>query len=811
VVVQLSTSKDLHSPHMLSSIPQEKARLMSITPIINITQIASWWLPKQLEKELTDSEIRAVLPPVQRGFVWKTGQVEYLWDSIVRGFPIGSLLLAERNHNTEIREGQGSDGKCENPTHDLLDGQQRATAIAIGFRDIWFSDINNERNVIETLWVDLIPLADNERRFSFHMVTKSHPWGYSKKKPNKRISNADASAALKVFRVINGNGNGIKPCDLKINEVFPWDSKAPIPVPLLIKAIMKFPYGNNDEIIEELIILLDATQLWQALCKGSGADLTKLQEVKIILNATTDGNEGINELIDGLKFSLTSLEVPAPICLHQNVSEYDVKSDDDNHDPIFTLFKRINTGGTMLSREEINYSLLKSVWPDAHIVIEKKLLEKRQIAQPARMVSLMSRLAIMTDHTKPKSGIQAELSIAQFRKFLREDKAKDKEKRFETFCEQEGEWIIEKVWQLLTESKYALPKVLAAQISRNGSDLMLLIMYWTYRMGDQWENLQEEQRKRTLGFITAVHWFSPDIVRCVKRLTKELSEIQEDASLIDFFNNKRFSDILKVDEQQRVLMTPLPSPEAVKEVLMQKIPENDGYIKIPKNIKESELWWKKKGIWDHFGGVNSPEDMINFFNQYTKDNDQKSREVWFNFFKFIFNDRRLLLYAQRCKINDWFDWYDPTLPDQIHDHNRPWDNDHILPHSWAHDKRGVYQNFPYLVRIWINANGNFRIWPLELNRSKGNKVIIEESIESYNLHDKSMVYEASFINKKNQVEWEKLDNEELWEKDTSGNYDNKFWKQGNHWGIFLDAAMDRTIDIYREWYEQLAIDQLMQY
>ena len=54
------------------------------------------------------------IPNIQRGLVWKSIQMELLWDSILRGFPIGSMLVLDRKGN-----GGG----------DILDGQQRANAI----------------------------------------------------------------------------------------------------------------------------------------------------------------------------------------------------------------------------------------------------------------------------------------------------------------------------------------------------------------------------------------------------------------------------------------------------------------------------------------------------------------------------------------------------------------------------------------------------------------------------------------------------------------------------------------------------------
>jgi len=54
-------------------------------------------------------------------FVCKPNQIETVWDSILRGFPIGALLMSETNS-----------GILE-----LLDGQQRCTFISLGFFNPW--------------------------------------------------------------------------------------------------------------------------------------------------------------------------------------------------------------------------------------------------------------------------------------------------------------------------------------------------------------------------------------------------------------------------------------------------------------------------------------------------------------------------------------------------------------------------------------------------------------------------------------------------------------------------------------------------
>ncbi|MEJ7829692.1 MAG: DUF262 domain-containing protein [Segetibacter sp.] len=76
-----------------------------------LEEIANWQLDAQNSK--------VGLPALLRGYVWKPKQVEALWDSLLRGFPVGSFLVSENGPNQEKK--------------DLLDGQQRATAIAMGF------------------------------------------------------------------------------------------------------------------------------------------------------------------------------------------------------------------------------------------------------------------------------------------------------------------------------------------------------------------------------------------------------------------------------------------------------------------------------------------------------------------------------------------------------------------------------------------------------------------------------------------------------------------------------------------------------
>ena len=91
-----------------------------------------------------------VLPAIQREFVWNTDQITRLFDSLMRGYPIGSFLfwdVKKENcqdykfygfladyHERDNRHNPHLDLTGENSITAILDGQQRLTALNIGLR-----------------------------------------------------------------------------------------------------------------------------------------------------------------------------------------------------------------------------------------------------------------------------------------------------------------------------------------------------------------------------------------------------------------------------------------------------------------------------------------------------------------------------------------------------------------------------------------------------------------------------------------------------------------------------------------------------
>jgi len=81
------------------------------------------------------------LPDIQRPFVWDTGRVRDLFDSMYRGYPIGTLLFWENGYPAEHRT-IGVDGKQKVPDLLIVDGQQRLTALYAVMKGIPIVDKN---------------------------------------------------------------------------------------------------------------------------------------------------------------------------------------------------------------------------------------------------------------------------------------------------------------------------------------------------------------------------------------------------------------------------------------------------------------------------------------------------------------------------------------------------------------------------------------------------------------------------------------------------------------------------------------------
>ncbi|MGL4604916.1 MAG: GmrSD restriction endonuclease domain-containing protein [Iodobacter sp.] len=127
---------------------------------------------RQLLQRITEGEIR--IPAFQRDFVWDPDRVQFLMDSIYKGYPIGTVLFWRTKEKLSYDRDLGPftlpEPKKQYPIDYVLDGQQRLTSIFSTFQaelqqgpsnsvkwvDIYF-DLNASASAQDSQFVALEP------------------------------------------------------------------------------------------------------------------------------------------------------------------------------------------------------------------------------------------------------------------------------------------------------------------------------------------------------------------------------------------------------------------------------------------------------------------------------------------------------------------------------------------------------------------------------------------------------------------------------------------------------------------------------
>ena len=102
---------------------------------------------------------RIGLPDLQRPFVWKDNKVRELFDSMLKGYPIGYIMLWESPADYESKKSTiGDNSKTyEDPKELVIDGQQRLTALVAAMFAVKVKDKN---------------FADREIKISYNPLTR---------------------------------------------------------------------------------------------------------------------------------------------------------------------------------------------------------------------------------------------------------------------------------------------------------------------------------------------------------------------------------------------------------------------------------------------------------------------------------------------------------------------------------------------------------------------------------------------------------------------------------------------------------------
>lgn len=230
---------------------------------LNLDEVAFWHINCP---EAGECEVKLAKPGA--GFNWSAPKIEKFWEEVIAGEPLGTFTL-------QIIRGKKF----------LLDGEQRATAIGLGFYNPWdknadaWEDMQKEglrryapqppgpRGV---LWVDIAKHRENPDAFLFRLVTHDEPWGFLI--DGNHLPEHGAKLAWENFiRVVRcqkeiPNNESLPPWasgdTLPLVWGWPWDAVTPMPFVYL----SELAGIETPEWEEFLLFSIENNPMWQLDC-----------------------------------------------------------------------------------------------------------------------------------------------------------------------------------------------------------------------------------------------------------------------------------------------------------------------------------------------------------------------------------------------------------------------------------------------------------------------------------------------------------------------------------------------------------------
>lgn len=600
----------------------------------SLTQIADWLLrPKDV-----------CLPVIQRGFVWRPSQIENLWDSIFRDYPIGAFMLTSEGRNKM-----------------LLDGQQRATSVALGFYNPWKSDINSMGNAknLPVLWIDIAPEdKTSSSEFVFRAVTRSHPWGYQIKYNNNILSVNDRRNASMQYAELFGEEIYTQ---LKPQQRLPYDAYLPMPLCFMWDALLK----------------TDEYEKWRSLilqdCEKHIPEGYRPKHLHGESYHDAMAKVDMAQYLEILRIRLKQYSIPAIIVDNKLI----INDTDSTNDP--TLFIRLNSAGTRLDGEELIYSIYKAVCPQTKMLVENM---GNNLIAPSRIISIASRFILSIKNGRYIPNI----NLVQFQKAVRDAEFISSMMDLSGTDPEDSKLslLVNKSISIL-KGDGSIPDILVKKFIREAPDGLLLLINWLYHTEYLQKDIPSVLAKKICARLYRLYWFGD--LEYVIRKTWDRSRA------LDYWDEEYHNDTY-------LAQLPLISPDILETFLLERLddPEENHTI----GTQDEPVWsfWTEK----------FPQNEEISDEAYT----ETIRNGWADFLYRLFTNKSLVLLAQRNYINREFKEFNQF--EDLQDSNTPWDWDHIYPQSWVYYQKSIDDR----TRRWEWRTGNLRAMSLTDNRSENN-------------------------------------------------------------------------------------------
>lgn len=327
-------------------------------------------------KEAIDkiSSRQYLLPAIQRKFIWTSKQVEMLFDSIMQGYPINSLMLW-RISDGEIKKtykfysflmnyreffGENNEFFSTNGGPDfeaVIDGQQRLTSLYVGLRGSyayklprkWLKD-SEECLPVRKLYLNLsAPVRkehDNQKYYDFRFLTRAE--------------------------VKNLNKGSLDEGENATN----WSEEN----------LDKSKTDGNDKELDEKREEMNVENEKKSM-KGAGEFWFEVNEI-----LSLDSTKKVSEFLDEHNLKENDFAYETLTKLYEKIHKEELLNyylqEEQDFDKVLDIFVRTNSGGTPLTFSDLLMSVATANWSgrDAREEVEKLVKEIHLIGTPSFVV-----------------------------------------------------------------------------------------------------------------------------------------------------------------------------------------------------------------------------------------------------------------------------------------------------------------------------------------------------------------------------------------------------------------------------------------
>jgi len=430
------------------------------TESLPIAELAHWM---HVEK---GKGSRLFLAPIQRSLVWSNEQVINYWDSLLRGYPAGMMIVhrVKKGESNASSQGCDADGKTQQANEEdflLFDGQQRLTAVLLGLGKGQLKDSRK-------LWIDFGKELNKNPglRFQLRMSSTGQPFGYRPDAPNQKLDLGRRQNKWKEWRDKHGE----------------------------VESQQAFADAKGSDIIDATCAIPFAEVCDRLLEKGAVSTIAELSKREALA-------EIVNEFVSALEKALNS-----KVVLQLLGSE--IVADQKEY---FLFFGRLGQGGTRLSDDELTYSIIKHQYPE--IRERMQTIIQGQAGRLAGEVDLvLAALRVAKTLAPWASATEGERISRPSPAFVSQLKSKDREQVQSKFLEIIG---VDKPTLILEEAlkqirgalsynasahQEGLPAMLLARLPRELVDV--LVLFAIKRGADQ--SWKEDGYGTLRAFV--LHW-----------------------------------------------------------------------------------------------------------------------------------------------------------------------------------------------------------------------------------------------------------------------------------------------------------------